>query len=202
MLDDNIIIDDDVFSDIKDDVENLLVDADFPWYLSGRIYSTVATVQTDHYNKITNNVFEYGQFIHAFMMDGVTNSNHVGFAIDMIRRVKEKYKISGNIIRIKGNLCTRVYEPNDSAHQTPHIDNNSDHWVMIYYVNDSDGDTFLFDQQVSPTVSQTEIQELSLKCRVSPRKGRLLLFNGKYLHAGMHPRKNNYRMVINFNIAK
>ena len=34
---DTIIIDDEIFADIKDDVENLLFDADFPWYLMLRV---------------------------------------------------------------------------------------------------------------------------------------------------------------------
>jgi hypothetical protein len=199
---DNIVIDDIIFDDIKDEVESMLSDANFPWYLSGAVSATVDNYQTDHFNKITDNIFEYGQLIHAFMINGIANSNYIGFAIDMINRVKEKYKISGDVIRIKGNLCTRVCETNPNAHQTPHIDTDTEHWVMIYYVNDSDGDTFLFDQRVGANMSQTEINELSVKCRVSPRKGRLLMFNGKYLHAGMHPRKTNYRMVINFNLKK
>ena len=51
-------------------------------------------------------------------------------------------------------MCPKVNFENIDAHQTPHVDTNSNHWVMIYYVNDSDGDTFLFDNNdvsIEPT---------------------------------------------------
>lgn len=72
----------------------------------------------------------------------------------------------------------------------PHTDfgPNVPHWVVLYYVNDSDGDTVFFD-------NNNNIIE-----RVTPKKGRVVLFNGNILHSGGIP-KSNPRCVINFNIA-
>lgn len=70
----------------------------------------------------------------------------------------------------------------------PHTDLNIPHWVVLYYVNDADGDTVFFDNND---------QELF---RVTPKKGRIVLFNGGIMHSGGIPKKFP-RSVINFNIA-
>lgn len=70
----------------------------------------------------------------------------------------------------------------------PHTDFGTPHWVVLYYVNDSDGDTVFFDNNNN------------IIKRVTPKKGRIVLFNGNILHSGGIP-KENPRCVINFNIA-
>jgi hypothetical protein len=69
---------------------------------------------------------------------------------------------------------------------TPHVDFLTPHFVCLFYINDSDGDTVFFNEQ------KEEIK------RVSPKKGRMVVFNGDILHAGSTPSKN-VRMFINYN---
>ena len=59
------------------------------------------------------------------------------------------------------------------------------HWVCLYYVNDSDGDTIFFDE------NNKEIQ------RVSPKKGRIAFFDGAIPHCTTTP-KDDIRTVLNF----
>ena len=68
---------------------------------------------------------------------------------------------------------------------TPHLDRTEPHLVFLYYVNDSDGDTLLFNDK------------LDIIRRVKPKKGRMLLFEGNTLHTSSHPTKSDYRMCIN-----
>jgi hypothetical protein len=82
-----------------------------------------------------------------------------------------------------------------------HVDLNEYHMVGLYYVNDSDGDTVIFDK--SKFSSQSEFfsvnDNLPVKQRVSPKKGRLVIFDGRWFHASTPPR-NNIRTILNANV--
>lgn len=98
------------------------------------------------------------------------------------------------LIRIKMNLG--VYAPldNPNAHGMPHVDFTEIKEPLmsaIYYVNDSTGDTLIFDQRFGHK------GPLTVKTRVTPKKGRLLVFDGSLLHAGNMPRTHAPRVNIN-----
>tara|TARA_R100001480_G_scaffold111364_1_gene112461 strand:+ start:127 stop:681 length:555 start_codon:yes stop_codon:yes gene_type:complete len=57
---------------------------------------------------------------------------------------------------------------------------------IIYYINNSDGDSVFFDKKFN------EIK------RVSPRQGRAVIFNNPINHAGSCPVNSPYRQAINF----
>ena len=73
---------------------------------------------------------------------------------------------------------------NAPLHNSIHVDVKVPHTVALYYVNDADGDTFFFNQN-------REIVK-----RVSPKKGRMVVFDGLTLHASSMPTKN-YRISLN-----
>jgi hypothetical protein len=68
--------------------------------------------------------------------------------------------------------------------QTIHRDVGMPHWVCLYYVSNSDGDTIFYDK------NNKEIN------RVSPKKGRIAFFDGSIDHCGSKP-QNDTRIVIN-----
>jgi len=90
-----------------------------------------------------------------------------------------------DIYRLRLNLNLPILNTNLS--DIIHTDLKKPHLVLIYYVNDSDGDTVLFDNDTLKEVK-----------RVSPKKGRALLFDGSTKHAGSYPTKNA-RFLININ---
>ena len=73
--------------------------------------------------------------------------------------------------------------------QPPHVDRKDPHFVCLYYVNDSDGNTIFYNNNKEIIKS------------ISPKKGRIVLFDGSILHSGSHP-KNTTRTVININFNK
>lgn len=75
----------------------------------------------------------------------------------------------------------------EASHYNPHIDLNFPHTVLLYYVNDADGNTVFFDN------SGNIIKE------VEPKRGRLVIFDGSIYHAAGIPKKS-HRSVVNFDI--
>jgi len=65
----------------------------------------------------------------------------------------------------------------------------------VYYCNDSDGDTFLFNEFFE---QGTLPSRLTLAQRVTPRKNRAVIFESNRYHASSNPRKSSERIIINF----
>ena len=74
---------------------------------------------------------------------------------------------------------------------TPHLDLKEKHSALLYYVNDSDGDTIIYE----------DVKKNKIKKTVKPKQGRMVIFDGSYWHTGSQPR-NNIRCIINTDITK
>lgn len=77
-----------------------------------------------------------------------------------------------------------------------HVDSFEDHKTLIYYINDSDGDTFLFDKLYDEGTSEYNVKTIQ---RVSPKQGRIVCFNGRRFHAPSNPLFYNRRFILNIN---
>jgi hypothetical protein len=179
---------------VQDKINKELTDPWFPWYLSsGDNHSTVSTFRSE-YGELKTwshlNIKEYIQFVHFFWKDGPTSTG-AEYIVDMFKNFCKKVNIDyGNISRIKANLQTQCNFSKEDFCNTPHMDHYSPHIVGIYYVNNSDGNTNIFDTNGKIIKS------------VEPIKGRFLIFDGNYYHAGRHPISTDKRIVINFNFYK
>jgi hypothetical protein len=133
-------------------------------------------------------VREYVTFGHNFLKDGRLTSPTATLVYSMFQKFCKDAGIEQSRIgRIKANLQTQCNFSHEYFFNTPHVDRLESHTVAIYYVNDSDGDTTIFDNDGN--IIQT----------VSPRRGRFLVFDGSYFHAGRHPILADKRIIINFN---
>ena len=93
-------------------------------------------------------------------------------------------KIGANIEiqRIKINLNPTDLPKNEGSCFHPHSDMKTDEWTAIYYVNESDGDTLIFNERgINHVLENKELSNQSL------------------LHCAMTPFKSDYRVVINYN---
>jgi hypothetical protein len=88
-----------------------------------------------------------------------------------------------DITQIRINLMTKHVE-SQNKHTYPHQDDTTD-MVLLYYVNDSDGDTHIFTDGVVHMIK--------------PERGKFVLFNNQF-HAASFPTEHDTRVVINYNI--
>ena len=182
------VYDDILTIDEQDTLNNIFFDTYFPYYIAQ------SSVDDSTYNEWSdNNTIESQLMIHTFIDD---ISNEVSSFYQKIEHILVKFyektniKFSG-IIRCKLNLYYQVTDYNKNNYQCPHIDQNYDHKVLIYYPYTSDGDTFLFNQ--------VEPNNYEVIDRIKPIGGRFLLMD-KMFHAGQPPIKNNNRMSLNYNL--
>jgi len=108
------------------------------------------------------------------------------------------------LLRIRLGLFTQ--NPSGGPYHNPHVDFYLPHQNALYYVNDSDGDTFIFNEtydQVSleRSVEYTRDGRFTIARRISPKKGRMIGFDGKHYHASMHPAQSGHRIAIAFSFV-
>ena len=82
----------------------------------------------------------------------------------------------------------------------PHVDADVEHMVIFYYVNDSDGDTVIYENLFEGYDKVPLMSELKESKRVTPKAGRVVMFNGKHWHTSCQP-QHNVRCVVNYNVV-
>ncbi len=188
------VVDDILTLQEQNDIGNLLTNNYFPWYLSE--YLTVGWEQHNKYKHLPN-VKDHIQMVHQFYTADDNDPEYKTVVVSdkaeicdvlvtKIAKYLKKDKIT--LARAKANLQHQVTGNKKEYFNTPHIDEPTlKHWVCIYYLNDSDGDTLLFEDEKATKVIHS----------VSPKKGRFLFFKGDVTHAGKHPIDSKVRIVIN-----
>jgi|TARA_B110000977_G_scaffold75923_2_gene102469 hypothetical protein len=180
----------------------------FPWFLLHKIghkdYFTAD--QKDIY--IDPNVTDDSGFFHIIQDDTEIRSAHYDFFRMILEFYCEKTgKTIDQIFRIRARYTSPSPGHDSTKYAAPHIDypNNSDYTTLIYYVNDADGDTILFDKMFNP---QTDVynpvlnEKITEVYRHTPKKGEALIFNGHRYHSGNFPIKHSSRIVLNFDFLE
>lgn len=106
-----------------------------------------------------------------------------------------------DVFRCKINLQPQVNGSTSDNFNMPHIDpvffeNNESNWIFLYYVLDSDGDTFIFNE----TAAAGCPSRVTVKERITPKANTGILFRDDIFHASSNPVQSKRRLNINFNI--
>ena len=172
-------------SDLSNHIERDILCDEFPFFYRG------VTVDESHYDSLKHkeNIKDGPQLTHNFYNHGVYSNcfDIIKPLINEMATILECQVL--DLIRVKANLKFNNNNLNENYHNTPHIDSEQDHYAALYFVNDTDGDMFYFNN----TSEQKVIK------RVSPKKGRFVVFKGNINHGGQHPIVNKVRCTINFN---
>ena len=117
-------------------------------------------------------------------------SSNTSFMIPFVLKVEETFGLKMNSC-YRARFDMTLISPENSIHD-PHQDFTYPHYACILYVNDSDGDTVIYNE--------TQFcEQFTEKQRISPKKNRLVLFNGLYFHTGHSPSKHQNRILVNSN---
>jgi hypothetical protein len=202
--DEILLITDVVPNSFQDDIIDRVQGVNhFPWFLLHRIG------HPDHFNAgvssnyVDPNITDDVGFFHM-AFDGDFVSPHFDFFKTILLFFSEKTNIQiGNLLRIRLRYTHKGYDHTEGKYAPPHVDFNTGqpYSTLVYYIDDSDGDTIIFDKIFNPTeeiynpVFADPLPEL---VRITPKKGSAIFFNGHRYHAGNYPITYSSRIVINF----
>lgn len=192
-MSDIVILDDVISKDYQDYLETLLLDnPDMSWHLIRNL------------NQIKSNQDNFE--LPGLSIQSISDSKDHGMLALVFRslafNLAEKFKIS---LKEVVNARTFLQLPGGNLNQLIdreyHVDYAKPHKVLLYYVNESDGNTVLLKQRypfsfnkISGLTSGDILQE------IEPKKGRAVLFDGSHFHSSTVPSMTP-RCVINIDVS-
>lgn len=177
------IIDNVIPKDYQDGLENILFNKEF---------IKITSPKTSEYSQ--------GNIGHEYWFVRENKKLNLYELIDpLFNEVCSQLKISGVIADARTFL--QEISSGSKSYDVIHVDRKCPHLVFLYYVRDSDGDTVLFNKRCDYDDDQFLSEDIELQPvkRISPKKGRILIFDGSIYHATGIP-KQKQRCVINFNV--
>jgi hypothetical protein len=188
MIDDILIYDDIIDIDYQNKIKDILCSLKFPWFFCNDISYT------------GNNVQQRPGFQHLYVEKKKINSQYHKHIAPIILKSLKKANIKNNVF-LQGRSFLQLPLNISDRHivDTPHVDADIPHLAVLYYVNDSDGDTIIYENEFKGYDNRPFKKDLKIKQKVTPKKGRVVIFDGKYWHTAEQPEHNN-RCRINYNI--
>ena len=195
MIDDIYVFDDIIEKPYQELIKETLMGGDkppanddpedpFPWYYISDI------TDADHEATFQG---RFG-FTHQYATpeEGICSQFHNLF-LGLIQNSCKKLKIKEiDVLNGRSFLQTPTNISREDV-DTPHVDLIVPHFVMLYYVNDSDGDTLIYNEK---TISE---KGLTVQKKVTPKQGRVVLFDGSLYHTAEQP-NHNLRCVVNYDL--
>ena len=187
-----LVFDDIIDSEYQERIKSILLGDEtfegyyFPWYFTQDV-----TKQKDKDSQ------KRSAFFHGYVRDnddtiGTIDSVFHYLIVSLLESACNKIdKQSVNVIQGRSFLQLPINYKGERE-DSPHIDTSDDHFVMLYYVCDSDGDTIIFKEK-------EKSEKYTIQKRVTPKQGRVLLFDGAFYHTAEQP-MDNVRCVINYDL--
>ena len=190
-----LVIDDFIDKDYQEDIKDVLLgkeewgDLLFPWHY---IDDVTAAFEDDNQGRpgLSHVYVEYNDD----KTSDIVSDFHDLF-IPLLELACETLEVpSARIIQGRSFMQFPLNLQSDED-DTPHIDleEGERHIVVLYYVKDSDGDTVIYNER-------TESNTYTVKQKVTPKQGRVVIFDGGQYHTAQQA-INSVRCIVNYNLA-
>lgn len=181
-------------------LQDWVLSADFPWFYIEHV--SLDPIDNNIKNK---EAIETDGYAHLFF-DRETNIEAFTYTKldDFNIHLENKLGITKNdIIRSRASIKHPKIGYTTENYNLPHVDYFTPHLSLIYYVNDSDGDTRIFNEKFTPTPQGMNLgisyDTFTVKDTVEPKANRLLVINGLQYHTASNPIESKRRVIFNIN---
>ena len=181
-------------------LQDVILSAEFPWFY-------IEHVSLDPIDDNIKDQFavETDGYAHLFY-EKETNLTAVTYKVldDFNNQLENKLGIArDDILRSRASIKHPKIGYTIENYNLPHVDYFTPHLSLIYYVNDSDGDTRIFNEKFTPTPQGMNLgisyDTFTVKDTVEPKANRLLVINGLQYHTASNPIEHKRRVILNIN---
>ena len=164
-------------------IEDIILGTNFPWY-----YHQAATTKECPVYAHT--------LIHRYDInkEKPTINSEVFFLFEkIVLRFCKKYKI-------KINAFTRAVINSISFNKmkkgVAHVDHDFKHKVIMIYLNDTDGETIVYNKKFDNKNRLILSDKLDIIKNIKPELYKIVCWDGSYYHAATYPKNNNRRVAF------
>lgn len=182
------------------ELQKSVMSVNFPWFYcehvslapEDNVIEDALAVETDGFHHIFyDKEYSVKSFTYEYLTAFLNRlTDTLGFSSD-------------HLIRIRSSLKSPKIGFTEENYNLPHVDYFFPHETMIYYLNDSDGDTRIFNEEFLHTTGNFGIGHhttFTTKHRVTPKANRLLWINGFRYHTASNPIDSKRRVILNINL--
>ena len=189
-----IILDNALPRSFMNELEYTLTNIEFDWHYSPAVSYSNTELSTQ-FLKNDSNIMETRGFLHRVYFDKQKASSYCDFIRPILYFIEDIVPVN----TLERMRC--VMAPKEPGHpdkyNTPHVDLTIPHKTLIYYVNDSDGGTVLFNERYT---GQYDPSKKTVAQEIQAKRGRIVIFDGLQYHAGRIPADRD-KFLININFA-
>ena len=216
-----LVIDDFISTEYQEQIKNTLIGEqrfkgnEFPWLFlddvtmsnpsnQDHLYSGEKDIHDGNAIKYQNYSQRRPAFTHSYVYyedDGTSSidSEFHELFVPLLQRGALKGIGTTEVNAIQGRSFLQLpLNLKNGDVDTPHIDldEGHKHIVVLYYVCDSDGDTIIYNERTDQGLHG---KSYTIKEKVTPKQGRVVIFDGGLYHTAEQP-INNVRCVVNYNL--
>lgn len=177
--------------------EEVFCDDHFSWFFnSDQSYPDSSSYSVNGEDQ--KNSFGFSRLIWSEGKPNKLISDKIAYSVlPFALMVKDKLR-ADKILRVRADMT--LYNPDNLIHG-PHVDYSYFHYSSIFYLNESDGNTQIFNEkcQNGKGISGLNSTSLTIKKVIEPKPNRLILFDGRYVHTGSSPSTHKCRKILNSN---
>ena len=193
-----LVVDDILTNEQQDYLKRILLSSEFPWFYTPDItgdHSRDWRPAFNHY-LVDDGIIKVGGKPLSLLQELINNC---------LSKLYQEFNAKTNyeLFRMRTFLQMPLANLVGSKRDTHHVDFYEErHLSILYYVFDADGDTIIFENMYHPDHPEIpELNELKVKKKVTPKQGRVVIFDGYHWHTGTQPQKG-MRCVINSNVLQ
>lgn len=190
------VVDDILPKKQQEDLKRILLSSHFPWHFMPDVTGGGSRDGRPAFQNILidGDKVNVGGKALSLLQQLINNS---------LSKLYEELNVKANyeVFKIRTFIQMPLANLDGSTRDSHHIDYlRKRHLSILYYVFDADGDTVIFENMYHPDNPKIpEFDELVVKKEVTPKQGRVVIFDGYHWHTGTQPEKG-MRCVINSNV--
>ena len=200
MIDKIYVFDDVIDLDYQNKIKSVLTEEGihnnkyFPWFLIGDITATDSGNQKRR--AFTHQYVDYDV--------GIMSDFHDLFE-DLIKASCSKINVEEVDVYQGRSFLQLASNIKKEDVDSPHVDMPHQHFVMLYYVCDSDGDTIIYDKKCETfeefkNMIDSNTKTFNIQKKITPKQGRVVLFDGLLYHTAEQPNED-IRCIVNYDLV-